>query len=253
MYAGVTYQTRGSSQSQDIAFIIFATYLMMFIIGQTSVTVTDGLNSISLLSANALSFFMYSTVLSMGLQLRNRPSVFNLTPINWKKRTAYFYITALLITLFIIIGITVFITVMFFIIALVVLITTGEWVFTAGEEEGLSDALSQSLTIGAQGHLFTIFTLLLIIGAATAICLIDSTKLRRILYYAFPVALYIPLFIMINVSNPAKGLTFGGNLAGNFENLPISWLWLVIWALISTGVFAFGVYRLIMRERPKEY
>lgn len=249
IFNGTTVNVRatGSAWASDGVFITWSMFLMMWILGQSSINFTENGMSFPLFSISFFGWAFFVSILTLGMYLRNKPSAFNLLPISWKKRTAYFYVTALVFVALILVGIIACFLVIFATAAIITLAVQGvDFVY---EEE----TVSEFIPMCAQGQLFGVCVILLIIGAATAICLIKSDKLRRLMYYVFPLALDIPLLIMNNLTNGTGVFALSGNIYANFERLPISWLWLTFAAIIAIGAFAFGLYRLIQHERPKDF
>lgn len=248
IYGGTTINSRSSTnRSLETVFIIFATYLLMYVLGQASTVISDDGGSISF-SAVSSGWLFYASILALGTCLRNKPSVFNLLPISWQKRTVYFYVTVLVNVVLVVLGLAIIFSAVVLFIALIVFATSGEWIFTT---DGSELPVAASATV--QGQLFGVCVLILIIGVATLLCFINGTKLRRFMYFVFPVALSVPLLIMINIAEPVTWFTLNGSLYANFNNLPLSWLWLTLSAVLAITVFVFGVLRLIKHERPANY
>ena len=240
---------RNNADATDTVFIIFSVYFLMFVLSLLGFRSSDEfvvIDSVVLV----IPFFSYISISIMGLYLRRSPALFNLLPISYKKRTVYFYLSALLYSLIVIVAFLVVAIVVSGIIMLIIYVSEGANAFITdvGDEP---DELFVSM--GIQGHFLTTCICLLTIGVATLLALTKSRIKRNILSFVYPIALFIPLFVLANIADTVSGIDTSGNIFYGIENLPMSWLWISVIAVISIGFAVLGVVRLIQHERPKNF
>lgn len=184
----------------------------------------------------------------IGYRRRKKPSTLNLMPINYKKRVLYSYLSALLSTVIVIILFLVCFMVLMLLIALIILATTGEWVFVIEQSESV-------VAICAQGQAFSFFFWLFVFGGGMMITYFKKPKTRYIAMVAFVALLEIIALLFINMLSVGYEYEFAlsGNVAADFEKLPLSWLWLTGFGLIAVGVFAASVCCALDAEKPKDF
>ena len=242
-------RTNPASYRQSLV-VVFSSILLASLMWQLTSSFTEN-SSLAILPN--ICWIFYAAVLTLGLTMRNRPSVFNLLPISYKQRTVYFYLAMVVIVIFTAIVIALVFLAIFLFTFLIMLIFTGGGILSEGS--GIEEEIDSvnTVAIGWQGNLFALFLLLLVIGAATIIILMNNGKLRNVLCFVYPIVQHILLVIMLNIADSSHGITLAGNLFASFKNLPLSWLWLTFFGIISVGVLTYSVIRLIQYHRPKQY
>lgn len=189
----------------------------------------------------------YLAPIIMGTFRRIKPSLLAVAPINYKKRVAFAYITDVLsiIVICAVIAVSVLLGTLF--ISVLGYVFTGEWMFVLDTSETIT------LELGVQARLFEVFLALLMYGVGSCVSNIQSKKSRLIVLLAFPAALELLALIMLNVANRRAGFIFSGHLSANFENLPLSALWLSLFGILSVGSVICSVFLAVKAQKPKNY
>ena len=240
---------RNNTDAMDIVVIMFSVYFLMFVLSLLGFRSSDGFVTVNS-GLFVIPFFSYVSICAMGLYLRRSPALFNLLPVSYKKRAVYFYLSALLYSLIVAVALLVITIVMSGIIMLIIYMTEGVNAFITDVGDEPAELF---VSMGIKGHFLTTCICLLTIGVSTLLALTKSRIKRNILSFVYPIALFIPLFILVNVADRVSGINSNGNIFYGIENLPLSWLWLAIIAVISVGFAVFSVVRLIQHERPKDF
>lgn len=190
--------------------------------------------------------FLYAMWLVLGMFRRSKPSPLTLAPIGWKKRVVYSYLSNLVYSIIAALIIALFALIIFLFVAFIVFISSGESVFSIED-----DVEPIRYAVAAKGQLFTAFAGLLIYGMGALITHIDNKKWRLSLTVSFPVALELIGLLVLNCAH-SGGFVLTGSIAAEFENLPVSWLWLTFTAIAAVAVTVLSVLFAINYERPSK-
>lgn len=184
--------------------------------------------------------------LLMGVPRRVKPSPMGLLPLSWKRRVVYDYLGNLVYTLLVLAILAVVALIWILILGLIILSFTGEWLFSID----LSYGTVTTITVSAQGQLFALFAGLFIYGTGACLSYLPGKKLRIGLTIAFPFVLELLGLLFLNCSKDVDYFMMSGHVPMQFENLPVSWLWLTFTAIFAVGITALSVWLSIKSNKP---
>lgn len=194
------------------------------------------------------STFVYVCALSLGTSRRVKPSVLNLVPISYKKRAVYSHFAVFTIGLIFLACWFAAMLVWILLISLVTLIFTGNWTFLLSFEENAGIAVYPDV----QGVLFVIILFIALFGAGMAVSYIRNKKIRYSMLFVCPAVFGALALLTVNMSAEGK-FVLSNNMLYNFKNLPLSWVWLVGFAVIAVAICAVSVFIAIKAEKPKNF
>lgn len=227
---------------------IISTILVGMAIERASESLTPDGNGVVISSIAGVGVLFYLMIMLVGMSYGVRPSILNMLPIPYKRRVVYYYLHLVVLVIAAMIFLFAFSVIFMLFLAVLLFISTGEWMFVAEASGGY-----EALYVGLQGNLFDLFLLLFVIGMAIIISLIKSKNLRIAALMSFPVLLYLALLGMLNLCGGTGFFRFSGNLFADFETLPLSWLWLTLWAVAAVAAITIATLRLADFFKPKEF
>jgi hypothetical protein len=195
-----------------------------------------------------IGYIFFIVCVSFSVVGRNKPSIFHTMPVNYKKRTLYYFVDILISTLFVIVIIAAFIALLAVIGVIVDAIKGIPLVDDSAEAE---EAVDISLSCAAV--LFSLFRTLFFCGSITGIMRIENKKHYLIWVLAF-ILIYVlgGLGLTYAVARESK-FTALLWFYSNFENLPLPWLATSLCAVFAIAAWV-GSYLYILRiEKPKAY
>ncbi len=103
------------------------------------------------------------------------------------------------------------------------------------------------------GYAFLVFWLVLSYGAAVLCGTVKSTKLRWLVaggYSLFSIAFTL---VSANVLKGGGGFTIRNTVVQNFGALPLAWLWLSVFIVLSVGLCTFAIVYVIKKDKRKDF
>lgn len=219
----------------------FFSFLVMFWI----ISGFENLGNYDMYFSAMVGAYLYALWLMVGMSRRAKPSPNTLAPIYWKKRVVYNYLSNLVFAIFALLILAAFALIIFLFVSLIVFASMGEWIFITEDTELVT------VSVPVQGQLFVIFAGLLIYGAGGLISNIKNKKWRIGATISLPIALELIGLLILNCAHKG-GFILTGCIAAEFENLPVSWLWLTVTAVLAVGVTALSVLFAINFEKPSK-
>lgn len=189
------------------------------------------------------AYFMFAIILSSRVVFC-KPSLFNLMPIGYKRKTVYFLLSVILAVVVASIAIDVAFIAMIFVLAVLTFFFTGEWTFVAEENAQTAELASTCL----QGGFLQLGIFLCIVGLTLIIAFIKRRTLRNILLMVQPCFVFIPLFIYRNAAGVESGTLFS-----KLDIYPCSELIVCLFVIAGAALVAIGVIRLFAIMKPKEF
>jgi len=236
----------GKTIPDTVIKIVFAV-LISAVIWQTKVQ-TDGYDDFNAVSV----VFLFAAYLFLISSARvHKPSVAALYPVSYRRRTAYNFLCLLTFTLIVFALFVLFILCLELFPMLFAGLLLGIW-----EPFGLVfKALFTNLAVEVDvyGIIFLVFYVLALFGAGRIYGCLEKRKARCIFAGAFVLAEEALVLLLVNFSDTSAGFRWSSLAVQNFGNLPLAWLWLTVFAVISAGICAVSVYLTVRCEKPKDF
>lgn len=249
-YGNTRYAKRGFWNVETVLIIISALLVggVIMCLNSSAAAETVG----SSIRGNAfiyIAVYVYLMALLTGVARRNKPSLLTLFPISYEKRAVYAHLAVLLSGLLFTAAWILFMFAIMLFISVVALIFTGEWVFLLAFEQ----KAGLTAVPDVQGVLFVTLVIILLFGASMAISYIRNKKVRYSMFFVCPAVFSVFSLLIANLSSVEGKFVISNNMLLNFKNLPLSWLWLVVLAVIALGICAVSVCLALKYEKPKDY
>ncbi len=249
MYLGTARNSRRGGWNLEILLIIISGLLVAGVTACLNQSYNiDAQNNISGTMFIYASTFVYVYALSAGVTRRVKPSVLNSAPISYKKRAVYSHLSVFISGLIFVACWFAAMLVFILLVSVITLIFTGDWTFLPAFEE--SAGLVQYPD--AQGILFIILLFIALFGIGMAISYIKNKKVRYSMLFAWPAVFGAFALLLVNMSADGN-FVICNNMLYNFKNLPLSRVWLAVFAVIAVAICAGSVYLGIKTEKPKNY
>lgn len=188
-----------------------------------------------------LSLMWVCTISPYCLMANSKPSLLSLIPVNYKKRTLYFYlcsfIEALIITLIVILLVYAFALISYFTI----------------RQEGDADLNDLFIALSPAAYIVSVGSCFYHIGAVTLITRVKNNKhfwLRFVIYLAVNIALYVMLYFL---SSQDAERRLNHSVLENLSDSMTSWIAASVYAAISVIVFTLSVIWAVKLEKPKKF
>ena len=195
------------------------------------------------------ALYIYLIALMLGVTRRYSPSILKLAPLSYKKRAVFAHLTVILFTVLFAAAWACLMLASVLFISVITLIFTGDWVWlpTFQATAGLT------VVPDAQGVLFVLFLFILLFGAGMAISYIRDKKVRYAMMFVFPAVFSAFALLIANLSSVEGKFVISNNMLLNFKNLPLSWLWLAMIAVIALAICVVSVLLGLKAEKPKDF
>ncbi|MGN0813810.1 MAG: hypothetical protein ACI4MH_01085 [Candidatus Coproplasma sp.] len=178
----------------------------------------------------------------------NKPSLFSIVPVSYKKRVLYYYLD---IDIYSLIGIMIFLLVFLVIggiAGLAVFLSTGENIFVIEETETV-------INLSANAYLFSFFKSIFVFAVLSAISRIENVKCFLAAGAAF-VAVYIGGNVLLSnlvITGDSSSVSFSAKIYELFETLPNPTLAVVLCAVIAVVAAVGSVAFIVYKEKPKAF
>lgn len=241
MYTPSVMQTKNG-----YAFMILKIYLIVF------VTFMIGMFSTNLFPFVAMIMLLVATI-GIGSYYQERPSVVSVLPIGYKKRTLYYFLSCIYLTL-IIVAVCIAVVVVMMAIMLPITLLSSPATSAPEPEPGATEE-TVAYVITAATVLFQIFS-----GLYHFSCFSVIMRIKRKSAFFLSFAAY-------SAVNLVGGLALGTAIALGkaevewnplssflyFSNLTQPWLAVALCAVISIAAFVGAVMFVLRQEKPKQF
>jgi hypothetical protein len=178
----------------------------------------------------------------------NKPAIFHTMPVNYKKRTLYYFVD-ILITVLIALLVVVAVIAVISVISTAVAAING----TLTVEDTTDTEEAEAITFTAAAIAFSLFRTLFVCGGVTGIA-----RIKNNLYFLLGMIGFILLY---TVGGLILAICAAGNnefnalfwLYENYENLPLPWLATTLCALFAVAAWVGSVVYVLKIEKPKSF
>lgn len=247
-YFKTLYYTAPSKPDRGLVLLII--YAALF--GMVLSAFTDSGTMMYFLVGFMAFFCSYPIYLSR----MNKPNLNSMAPVSSNRKRVYTLASALLLfAVFVLIAAAVVFEIMF-ITTVTLCAVLGVWsdfrltffLYTQGIRYTFSELYSA---------LIFVFTVIFILGAGIIFAHTDSKKYRHISTVSLWALSYAGALTLVQLTfgygGASSSWSFSADVGWYLKYLPYPWIAITLIAVISLATFAFGVYLIIVKNKPKNY
>ncbi|MGN0824501.1 MAG: hypothetical protein ACI4MB_05475 [Candidatus Coproplasma sp.] len=176
-----------------------------------------------------------------------KTTLLRVVPISYKKRVLYYYLGIFILTLIGLIFFWVGLLITFGILGGIAFLATGENIFVFESTKAIAN-------LTANAYLFAFFKSVLVFSVLSAIARLEKTKHFIIAIVSFIAVYFGGSMLLANlVQTGVEGIVYNSKFYELFETLPLTWLAVVLCAILAVGAAIGSVLFVINKEKPKAF